>query len=148
MSCYRIRYVADHSRALPDWASKQFASREEAEALIPSLAEQQDKRVSFFEVVPTALATPDGQPIVAWGTYGITRGYGPLRTDRKLAEHDLQSDQTGCRASGGYSDRRLVAVDSAGICWLLESGEIWTWAPRQGGRTSGAARYDLSEVAS
>ena len=104
------------------------------------------------------LLTPDGDPVVAYGSYGPARGYGPLRGSLAEAVADVRADQHGCsRTTGGYSDRRVAAVDGAGVCWALESRDDWgdngiggwMWGP--GGRSSGAARYtaeDLAEVQS
>lgn len=98
------------------------------------------------------LTTPDGDPIVAWGTYGSVRGYGPLRVRQEDAMIDLYVDQDGCREQRGYSDRNLVAVDSAGCCWSLdydsEIGEhVSNWIAGPGGRSCGAARYSTDEIA-
>lgn len=99
-----------------------------------------------------ALTTPDGDPIVAWGTYGSVRGYGPLRRRRHEALSDLLADQDGCKAERGYSDRNLVAVDAEGFCWALDfdaeagSEVVSHWVPGAGGPTHGAARYELSSL--
>lgn len=48
-------------------------------------------------------------------TYGPVRGLGPIRTSIDAAQRDLKNDQYGCyRGCGGYSDRRVYAIDADG----------------------------------
>lgn len=86
--------------------------------------------------------------IIAYGTYGSVRGYGPLYATRAEAETSLRSDRIACtRGAGrGYSDRIVVGVDEDGACWRLdEDGEPLNWVPGPGGHR--AAHYSISDVA-
>jgi len=114
----------------------------EREFLMSNVAEQQTQ------------LTPDGDPVVAYGSYGAARGYGPLRASLSEAVADVQADQIGCsRTTGGYSDRRVAAVDGAGVCWALESQDDWGdgglggWIHGPGGHSNGAARYTAEDLA-
>lgn len=80
--------------------------------------------------------------VIGYGTYGSVRGFGPLRLTREHAEADCTNDSTACRRlrDGAYSDRRVVAVDMAGVCYLDEQDDE-SWVPGRGGRTGGAATY-------
>lgn len=69
---------------------------------------------------PLRPATPWGDPVVAWGSWGPNTGRGPLRETRTAAEGDVRQD----RRNAINSDRRLVAVDADGDCWILEGDEI------------------------
>jgi hypothetical protein len=95
----------------------------------------------------TAQVTSDGSKIIAWGSYGSVRGYGPIRVDRAQAERDVDRDHAFCSARGGYSDRELVAVDDGGACWGMDSwsGEIGGWIAAPGG-ANGAARYGRDDL--
>ncbi len=84
---------------------------------------------------------------IGYGSYGSVRGYGPLRGTREEAESDVRSDGEGCQQQGGYSDRAVVVVDSEGCCYYPgedggDDGEL-SWVPGAGGRTGGAARYEI-----
>jgi len=91
------------------------------------------------------ITTPDGTTVVAYGTYGSVRGYGPLRATQSEAERDLDDDITGCRGQGGYSDREVVAVDADGCCWEDDDGEIGAWVAGPGGHR--AAHYSAADLA-
>lgn len=90
-----------------------------------------------------SLTTKDGIAIIAWGTYGSVRGYGPPRLTFAEAQKDRQSDARGCASQGGYSDREVVAVDAHGTCWKFEDGVVGPYVRTSGGR---AAYYTGEEL--
>lgn len=70
-------------------------------------------------------------------TYGSVRGQcGHKHRTIEAAARCLSSDQAGCRAQGGYSDRAVCAVDEGGYLADLEGRTVWP--PH--GRSSGAVR--------
>jgi hypothetical protein len=97
----------------------------------------------------STLRASDGSTIVAWGTYGSVRGYGPLRATREQAEGDLRADVSGCHRQHGYSDRQVVAVDADGVCWAVDyDGDapiVLHWVRGPGGGR--AAHYSHAEMA-
>jgi hypothetical protein len=57
-----------------------------------------------------------------YGSYGMIRGYGPLRGSVLEADETVSADRRQqSRRRGGSTDRNAVAVDSVtGLCWWLE----------------------------
>lgn len=91
------------------------------------------------------LTTKDGTAIIAWGTYGSVRGYGPPRLTLAEAQKDRQSDERGCASQGGYSDREVVAIDERGTCWQFVEGTIGSYVRTHPGRAT-AAYYTAGEL--
>ena len=55
-----------------------------------------------------------GRTDMQYTTYGSVRGQGPVRDSLEAALRDLENDGDGCAAQGGYSDRRVYAIDADG----------------------------------
>jgi hypothetical protein len=70
-------------------------------------------------------------------TYGAVRGMGPIRTERRVAERDMKSDQDGCAKQGGYSDRDVYEIDSEGFLRTI-GNRMLVWP--SSGRSNGAVR--------
>lgn len=64
-----------------------------------------------------ATITPDGDPVIAYGSYGSVRGYGRLFAALGDADQDVRRDQRGCSRGRGnehsYSDRVAEAYRAA-----------------------------------
>jgi hypothetical protein len=95
--------------------------------------------------VSAALATSHGVRIVAYGSYGSVRGYGRLCATREAAERNVRADSHACAKQGGYSDRNVIAVDAAGLCWSICGDQLGTWVRSAGG--SRGAYYTDDEMA-
>jgi hypothetical protein len=84
------------------------------------------------------MATMAESGIKGYTTYGGVRGQcGHLHKTRKAAERCLDRDSRGCRASRGYSDRDVYAVDLDGY---LTHGDS-DWVRGSGGRTSDGVKF-------
>lgn len=94
------------------------------------------------------LRTRDGTTIVAWGSYGAVCGYGVCSESRPVVDRDLADHREGCASQGGYSDRRIVAVDDEGYLWSLtydddDAERLGGWVRANGGQ---AARYSADDL--
>lgn len=67
------------------------------------------------------MATPEP---TEYTTYGPVRGQGPVRETEPAAREDLESDQSGCAAQGGYSDRAVVGIVDERLV-TLEGEYVW-----------------------
>lgn len=71
-------------------------------------------------------------------SYGDVRGQGPVRRSVEAAERDIDRDDAGCQAQGGYSDRRIAYIGADGYLYADEACEEPIWPSH--GRSSGAVR--------
>lgn len=82
-----------------------------------------------------------------YGSYGMIRGYGPLRGSVGEADQTVFEDRMQqSKRRGGSTDRNAVAVDSVtGLCWWLEiddqPGNSPVLTP-----TAGQAKYEREAI--
>lgn len=60
-----------------------------------------------------------------YGSYGLLRGYGPLRRNLQDAQEAVYADSRAERLAGRISDRNVVLVSRVtGLCWWMDDVEI------------------------